>query len=131
MRMRFAAFLLASAATLASAMLPSATSAQTAPAASTPAPPARGNGAQQDFTIVNNTGHTIMSLNVSPSEERTWGPNILGGDKLGNGESAQITFPRGETQCNWDIKVTYDDGDVTDERKVNLCEVATVTLTPH
>ena len=47
-----------------------------------------------------------------------------------NGESAQVTFDRGETECKWDIRATYEDGDVTDARDVNLCEVATVTLTP-
>jgi plastocyanin len=87
-------------------------------------------GAQQNFTITNNTGHTVVTLNVSPSNEDAWGPDILGRDMLANGESAQVTFERGDTQCQWDIKATYDDGDTTDMRGVNLCEVATVTLTP-
>jgi hypothetical protein len=87
-------------------------------------------GAQQNFTITNNTGHTVVTLNVSPSNENAWGPDILGRDTLANGESAQITFERGDTQCQWDIRATYDDGDTTDMRGVNLCEVATVTLTP-
>ena len=86
--------------------------------------------ARQDFTITNHTGHTIMTLNVSPHSDTRWGPDILGRDTLANGESAQITFPHGETQCNFDIKATYDDGDTTDMRNVNLCTVATVTLTP-
>ena len=34
--------------------------------------------APQDFTIVNNTGHTVMTLNVSPTSEDEWGPDILG-----------------------------------------------------
>ena len=72
-----------------------------------------------------------MTLNVSPSNENSWGPDILGRDTLANGESAQITFPHGETACNFDIKATYDDGDTTDARGVNLCQVATVTLTAH
>jgi hypothetical protein len=110
-----------------------------APAA--PAAPAGGNtaggeegaaptgGAQQNFTIVNNTGHTVVTLNVSPSNENSWGPDILGRDTLANGETAQITFPRNTSQCAWDIKAVYDDGTDTDMRNVNLCEVATVTLT--
>jgi hypothetical protein len=110
-----------------------------APAA--PAAPAGGNtaggdtgaapagGAQQNFTIQNNTGHTVVTLNVSASNENSWGPDILGRDTLANGESAAITFPHGETQCNFDIKATYDDGGTTDARGVNLCQVATVTLT--
>jgi hypothetical protein len=85
--------------------------------------------AQQNFTVVNNTGHTVVTLNVSASNTDSWGPDILGRDTLGNGESAQITFPRNTSQCNWDIKATYDDGTNTDMRNVDLCTVATVTLT--
>jgi len=90
---------------------------------------AAGGQAQQNFSITNNTGHTVVTLNVSPTNQDSWGPDILGRDTLGNGESAQITFPRTETQCAWDIKATYDDGGTTDMRNVDLCTVATVTLT--
>ena len=86
--------------------------------------------AQQNFTVVNNTGHTVVTLNVSASNQDSWGPDILGRDVLPNGQSAQITFPRNTSQCSWDIKATYDDGTNTDMRNVDLCTVATVTLTP-
>lgn len=139
MRIHAAAVRLAVAAIIGSAMPPGAASAQTKPdvPATAPSGSAAGGGtgtaaggeAQQDFTIVNSTGHTVTALNVSPSDEDSWGENILGDDRLGNGESAQITFPRGETQCGWDIRATYDDSGTTDVRSVNLCEVATVTLT--
>ena len=111
-----------------------------APAA--PAAPAGGNAAggeaaapagdqtNQNFTINNQTGHTVMTLNVSPSNEDSWGPDILGSNVLSNGESASVTFPRAETQCQWDIRATYDDGDTTDVRGVNLCQTTTVNLTP-
>ena len=112
-----------------------------APAPAAPAAPAEAEGsaapsavvqgqARQNFTVVNRTGYTVVTLNVSPSTENSWGPDILGRDVLANGESAEITFDRGETQCMWDIRATYDDGDTTDMRGVNLCSVATVTLTP-
>lgn len=86
--------------------------------------------AQQNFTVINNTGHIVMTLNVSPSNEDSWGPDILGASVIANGKSAQVTFERGQSQCQWDIRVTYDDGDTSDMRGVNLCQVATVTLTP-
>lgn len=83
---------------------------------------------QQDFTIVNRTGHSVLTLNVSPSDETRWGPDILGVDILANGESAEITFDRDEERCLWDVRVTYDDGDTGDWRQVNLCETTTITL---
>jgi hypothetical protein len=93
-----------------------------------PAAPA-GDQTNQNFTLNNNTGHVVVTLNVSPSNEDSWGEDILGRDVLANGESAQITFERAETQCQWDIRATYDDGDTTDARGVNLCELTTVNLT--
>lgn len=121
------------------------TAASTAPANSAAADAGTGNAAeassetgsaasgdttQQDFTIVNNTGHTVMTLNVSPTTDQNWGPDILGRDVLANGESAEIEFARADDQCEWDIRVTYDDNDSSVMEGVNLCETTTVTLTP-
>ena len=109
-------------------------------AAAPAAPAAPGNAAggeegaatpagQQNFNLVNNTGHTVVTLNVSASNQNSWGEDILGRETLANGETAAITFPHGETECNFDIRATYDDGDTTDARGVNLCTLTTVTLT--
>lgn len=111
----------------ANAAAPAAPAGNTAGGGEAPAP--AGDQTNQNFSLVNNTGHVVTTLNVSPSNEDSWGPDILGRDVLANGETAQITFPRGETQCQWDIRATYDDGDTTDARGVNLCELTTVTLT--
>jgi hypothetical protein len=140
--------LFASALALAGCGQPAATNNATAPAAdanaAAPAAPAENAAggeateeaaapaagqAQQNFTLVNNTGHIVMTLNVSPSNENAWGPDILGTDTLANGQTASVSFSRGQEQCTWDIRATYDDGDTTDARGVNLCQIATVTLT--
>jgi hypothetical protein len=86
--------------------------------------------AQQDFTITNHTGHTIVTLNVSPNNDNNWGPDILGRDVLNNGEQAEVSFDRDEAQCSWDIQVTYDDGTNNDLRGVDLCETTEVEFTP-
>jgi hypothetical protein len=41
-----------------------------------------------------------------------------------------VTFDRNEDQCEWDIRVTYQDGTENDERGVNLCETTEVEFTP-
>ena len=119
-----------------------------APAAPAPAQPAQpqqaagGGGsaapsaevqpgqARQNFTVNNQTGHIVITLNVSASNDNNWGPDILGSQILQNGQSAEVTFGRNESSCLWDIRATYDDGGTTDVRQVNLCEVATVNLVP-
>jgi hypothetical protein len=92
------------------------------------APSAAVGTARQNFSVVNTTGHVVMTLNVSPTTENEWGPDILGTDVLQNGQTAQVVFDRAEAQCNFDIRATYDDGDTTDVRNVNLCQVGTVNL---
>jgi hypothetical protein len=123
----------ASAAPAAPAPGPAGAAAPVAPAApegsAAPAAVIQGQ-ARQNFEIVNTTGYTVMTLNVAPTASDEWGPDILGRDTLANGETAQITFDRSETQCLFDIRVTYEDGDVSDTRGVDVCRVSTFTLTP-
>jgi len=84
--------------------------------------------AQQDFTIVNRTGQAIMTLNVSPTTQDAWGPDILGIDILAADEQAEISFANDEEECLWDIRVTYEDGETGAWQAINLCETVTVEL---
>ncbi|KQT53608.1 hypothetical protein ASG52_05715 [Methylobacterium sp. Leaf456] len=83
---------------------------------------------KQDFTIVNRTGYQIDEVYVGPVSQRHWGEDVMGKDAIGDGESADITFNGGSKACKWDIKVVYNDGDESEFREVNLCNVSTVTL---
>ncbi len=84
--------------------------------------------ARQNFSVVNATGHVVMTLNVSPTSESEWGPDILGSQVLQSGQTGQVVFDRAESQCNYDLRVTYDDGDTSEMRNINLCQTATVQL---
>jgi hypothetical protein len=91
-------------------------------------PTATVGTARQNFSVVNTTGHIVATLNVSPTSESEWGPDILGQNVLQPGQTASVVFDRAEQQCNYDIRATYDDGDTSDVRNVNLCQVGTVNL---
>ncbi len=101
-----------------------------------PAPAADTNTADadaptgQDFNIINKTGHIVKELNVSTSDKDDWGPNLLGSDVMRDGESGKVTIKHEADDCMWDIRATYDDGDTTEMKKVDLCTVSTVTLNP-
>ena len=84
----------------------------------------------QDFNIINKTGHIVKELNVETSDKDDWGPNILGSDVLRDGETGKVTIKHEADDCKWDIRATYDDGDTTEMKEVDLCKVSTVTLTP-
>lgn len=117
--------------TTTNAAAPAAPANTTAPAAEgDAAAPTTAAAGQQDFTIINKTGHTVVNFQVSPTNDNNWGPDILGRDVLNNGESAKISFSRDAEECMWDLKATYDDDDTTEMKNQNLCEISDVTLTP-
>ena len=80
--------------------------------------------------MVNNSGHVLVTLNMSPTNQDNWGPDVLGRDTLVHGRSMLVTVPRTGPHCSWDIRATYDDGTSRDMRGVDLCSGATVTLRP-
>ena len=48
---------------------------------------------------------------------------------LGAGEQAEITITNTDGRCEFDVRLVYDDGSVTDERKINLCDLDNGTYT--
>lgn len=85
----------------------------------------------QDFELINNTGHDITHVYVSPTSVNDWQEDILGQDILENGESVVITFQRGTRAAHWDIKVTYANGSEEYWENFNLKSISTVILKPN
>ncbi|HEY0114161.1 MAG TPA: hypothetical protein VGB54_00425 [Allosphingosinicella sp.] len=101
----------------------STTANSSAPAA------APGDATNQNFTIRNRTGHVVTEVYVSAISTNDWEEDVLGRDTLPNGESVEITFERAETQCNWDLKLVFDDGTSLEQRNVNLCRTGEIEVT--
>ncbi len=90
---------------------------------------ARAQDAQQDFTLVNDTGYDIKEVYVSPSKSNNWEEDILGEDSLADGDEQTIHFRRAGKTCNWDLKVVYTDDDSSAVwGNINLCKVAKITI---
>jgi hypothetical protein len=85
--------------------------------------------AQQNFALINRTGHQINEVYVSPTTSRNWGRDILGEGVMPTGTRRNITFPRQTQACMFDLKIVYDDGEPSEVSGVNLCEVSNVSLT--
>jgi len=83
---------------------------------------------QQDFSLVNRTGYQINEIYVSSANDRNWGRDLLGDNTLAEGRQFNVRFRPSTRACNWDIKVVYDDGENSEFRGVNLCQVSRVTL---
>jgi hypothetical protein len=81
-----------------------------------------------DFTLLNRTGLVINEVYVSPDESDDWEEDVLGRDVLKHNESVDITFSRTEKSCDWDLKITDEDGDEIEWDSLDLCAASHITL---
>lgn len=81
-----------------------------------------------DFTLENKTGYPINEVYVSSAATNDWEEDVLGRDQLADDDGVEIQFDRGSKGCNWDLKVTYEDGESAVWERLNLCEISSVTL---
>ena len=69
-------------------------------------------------TIRNNSDWTLLHFYVSPHDQNTWGPDQLGSEVIGNGESFTIT----DIPCDaYDLKLVDEDGDQCIITDIDLC----------
>ena len=79
------------------------------------------------FTLINESSHTIVEMNVSPVDEELWGENILTVDAVEPGMSGDITIADGLDVCDYDLRFVTDEG-VEASKSQNLCEINTFTI---
>lgn len=82
-----------------------------------------------ELTLSNMSSYVVVEFYASPSDVGDWEEDILGTDVLGSEESVEITIADGRTQCSYDLRFVFDDGDVVDRSGVDLCETESYTLT--
>jgi hypothetical protein len=84
----------------------------------------------RDFTLINNTAAiTFVQVYVSPSGAAEWGDDILGGQAMGPGQYANITFSRFDgSTCLYDILIVGENGEHGQLNQVDLCSTSTVTF---
>ena len=82
----------------------------------------------QDFVLVNKTGVEIHELYVSPHSSNDWEEDVLGKDKLPDGEDLDITFSPKEKADEWDLKVVDSKGNSITWENLKLTEITDVTL---
>ncbi len=84
----------------------------------------------RDFMLMNNDPEEVIDqIYVSPSNQTSWGDDVLGQDVLEPGQMVNIHFQRfTEGDCLYDIRVVGQDGSDATMDRVNLCEITTVTF---
>ena len=87
---------------------------------------------EQDFTVINHSGHTIKEFYVSLASHDSWEEDTLGDGVLADGASAKLKFSGfGPDACKWDIKAVYDDGTEAVDHNVDLCSTESFEYTPN
>ena len=86
--------ILSAAAALAFALVGASASAQTGPL---------------DFTLNNGTSEVVVQLFISVPSTNDWEEDILGDQVVGSGDSVQVTIDDGLEDCQYDVKVVFDD----------------------
>lgn len=83
---------------------------------------------QRNIWVLNNTGRTINSLNVSPHENTRWGEDVLGRATLPDGMGTVIAFDSSiETSCTMDFRLVFKDGsEQTYEQGRDVCILGAV-----
>ena len=82
-----------------------------------------------EFTLINSTGYVITQLQISPLSMNHWGENILGTDVILQGETATVTIADGRTSCEYDMLITFNDGNTIEERNYDFCDLASYEAT--
>lgn len=79
------------------------------------------------FTLVNDSSHSIVEMNVSPVDEENWGENILTVDVVAPGTQGDVTIADGLEVCDYDLRFVTDTG-IEASKTQNLCEINTFTV---
>lgn len=83
----------------------------------------------RNFTLTNNTGKTIDELYVSPSNEEEWEEDVLGVETLEDEDEAEIDFSQDDRdECEYDLKIVFDDDSSAVWEDVDLCEIEDVSV---
>jgi hypothetical protein len=76
----------------------------------------------------NQSSDPIREFYASPSDVESWEDDILGSDILGVGEAARVTIADGREQCEYDVRLVFESGDVLEDT-ADLCETGSYTVT--
>ena len=84
---------------------------------------------EQDFTLVNHTYETIVSILLSPTRASRWrAEDELGDYVLKHNQEIDIVFSPWDDAQYWDVRAEFDDGTYEEWYKFDLFTVSEITL---
>lgn len=86
-----------------------------------------GDGEDRTIQVHNNSDATIVSIQATNTGVNNWGDDILEGT-LAPGEEAEGTIDDGSGACNFDFRITLDNGQTPELRNYNVCTGSGLTV---
>ncbi|MGK7877170.1 MAG: hypothetical protein AB4426_28905 [Xenococcaceae cyanobacterium] len=75
-----------------------------------------------NFRVYNQSRNNIVSLFMTSSDSDRWGSDILGSGILRSGYNIPIYFnDMSYTRCLYDIRAIFDNGEVVEDHRINVC----------
>jgi hypothetical protein len=84
--------------------------------------------ADREVVVENRAPRQIERLFISGTDEQEWGPDRLGTEVIAPGGQFTAAFP--DQGCAYDVRVVFDNGGAEERRRVDLCAVTTLVITP-
>jgi hypothetical protein len=84
--------------------------------------------ADREVVVENRAPRQIDRLFISGAEEQEWGPDRLGSEVIAPG--ARFTAAFADQGCAYDVRVVFDNGGAEERRRVDLCAVTTLVISP-
>lgn len=91
--------------------------------------PQQAASADRRVRLVNNSSKTIMSFYASNTRRDRWEEDILRNSTVPPGKTVTINIDDGSGACNFDFKTVMRGGQELVRRNVDVCKVATYTIT--
>ncbi|UJW84368.1 hypothetical protein [Devosia sp. SL43] len=83
-----------------------------------------------EFTLINNSSVSLHYFYTTPSNEDSWGEDLLGADgTLEPGYQGTVTIGDGSDQCLYDFRFESGEGDLLEVPEVDICSLSSYTLT--
>lgn len=82
-----------------------------------------------EFTLINASSHTLTYFYASPSDDETWGDDLL--EDIGileSGYEGTVFIGNGADTCLYDFRFETAEGAELDVMEIDICELESYTL---
>ena len=87
------------------------------------------HAADRNVDIVNKTGRTMIHFYASKVGVDTWEEDILGNDKLDDGDTQPVDIDDGTGACKFDFKAVFAGGATLEKHNIDVCKISSYTYT--